>query len=63
MSYYRDYVTAADVLDPSELNTAEFATDALRISTITVHLYTIALAYGTGMIDTSYTCTLYYVRI
>ena len=54
MSYYLDYVTAAGVSDPSGLNTVEFATDVSHISIITVHLYTIALAYATGTIDTLY---------
>ena len=53
MSYYRDYVIAAGVSDPSGLNTAEFATDVSHISIITVHLYTIVLAYATGTIDTN----------
>lgn len=56
MFYCRDCVTAAGVSDLSGLNIVEFATDASRISIITVHLYIIALAYGTGTIDTSYTC-------
>lgn len=55
MSCCRDCVTAADVSGPYGLNTVEFATDALHISIITVHLYTTALAYGTGTIDISYT--------
>lgn len=63
MSYCRDCVTVADVSGPSGLNTAEFATDALRISIITVHLYTIVLAYGTGMIGTSYTCIRAYILL
>lgn len=58
MSYCRDCVTAAGVSDPFGLNTAEFAIDASRISIIIVHLYTIALAYGTGTFDTSYICAV-----
>lgn len=53
MSYCHDCVTAADVSGLSGLNIAEFAIDALRISIITVRLYTIALAYETGTIDSS----------
>lgn len=62
MSYYRDYVTAAGVSDPSGLNTAEFAIDVLHISIITVHLYTTALAYATGTTDTNYTLLCMYVH-
>lgn len=41
---YQDCVTVADASGLSELNTAEFATDASPISTIIVRLYTIASA-------------------
>lgn len=59
MSYCRDSVTAAGVSGLSGLNTAEFATDASRILIITVHLYTIVLAYGTGTINYIYIYTPY----
>lgn len=48
MFYCRDYVTAVDVSDPFGLNIVEFAIDASHISIITVRLYIIVSAWGTG---------------